>query len=177
MTSTTSHVLWQRGTILTTMLVSLTLMLAACGGDTDTSPEMMEEEVEEMMDEPSMGSSMDESASVTLNASLSGSANADENGSGTATVMIDAEAGEVCYEIEVSDIEDPTVAHIHMGAAGETGGVAVDFNIPENGMDGCVTGIDSDQANEIIDSPENFYVNVHNDPFPGGAIRGQLMRH
>ncbi len=29
-------------------------------------------------------------------------------------------------------------------------------------------------AAEIVATPANFYVNVHNTPFPGGAIRSQL---
>ncbi|MBA3400981.1 MAG: CHRD domain-containing protein [Actinobacteria bacterium] len=32
----------------------------------------------------------------------------------------------------------------------------------------------SGSAPGIIDHPEQYYVNVHNAPFPGGAVRGQL---
>ena len=29
-------------------------------------------------------------------------------------------------------------------------------------------------AQEILSSPEDYYVNVHNAEYPGGALRGQL---
>lgn len=111
---------------------------------------------------------------ITMNATLAGGSEGDPDGSGTTSVTIDTETGEVCYEIEVSGIAEPTMAHIHRGAAGESGGVAVNFNTPENGMSGCVTGTDSEVIEEIIENPGNFYVNVHNEEYPGGAVRGQL---
>lgn len=141
----------------------LILQFAGCG------------ERSEQVDDPTeVGETMNVNETITLNATLEGGPDGDPDGSGTASVTIDREAGEVCYELEVADIADPTVAHIHRGAAGESGGVAVDFSLPENGMSGCVTGADSSVIEEIIENPGNFYVNVHNDDHPGGAIRGQL---
>ena len=38
----------------------------------------------------------------------------------------------------------------------------------------CLTGLDKNLLKAIIRNPENYYVNVHNAPFPNGAVRGQL---
>jgi hypothetical protein len=49
------------------------------------------------------------------------------------------------------------------------GDIVVDFNGQLTGSD--LT--DEDLANVLAD-PAGFYVNVHNDAFQGGAVRGQL---
>ena len=38
----------------------------------------------------------------------------------------------------------------------------------------CLTDLDKNLLKDIIRNPENYYVNVHNTPFPTGAVRGQL---
>ena len=68
---------------------------------------------------------------VTLTARLSGAQEvpaADPDGSGKAFVMIDVEAGEVCFDIKsLSDVGTPNRGHIHEGAAGTNGGIVVPF--------------------------------------------------
>lgn len=98
----------------------------------------------------------------------------DPDGSGSAEVQINAGAGEVCYEIEVNGIDEATMAHIHRGAQGESGPPVVDFNVQENGLDSCVTASDAAVVQEIVNNPAGFYVNVHNEAYPAGAVRGQL---
>lgn len=116
---------------------------------------------------------------TSLSANLTGASEvpgpADPDGSGSATVTIDQEDGEVCYDIQVENIGDPVAAHIHSGAAGVSGPPVVPLPI-DSGMNSCVTGVDSALVQDIATNPANFYVNVHTAEFPQGAVRGQLQQ-
>ncbi len=111
-----------------------------------------------------------------LTADLTGAAEVpgpgDPDGSGFATVTLNQGLGEVCWDITWEDIADPFAAHIHFGAAGVAGGVAVALS-PGSG---CVDGVDKDLIKAIRQNPGDYYVNVHNADFPPGAIRGQLSK-
>ena len=100
----------------------------------------------------------------------------DPDGSGAAHVTLNQGQGEVCFEITVAGVDPITAAHIHTGAAGVPGGVLVNFNVPVNGLSGCVSGVDKDLIKDIRQNPENYYVNVHNAVYPAGALRGQLTK-
>ncbi len=120
-------------------------------------------------------------AVTTLAAALNGANErpdpGDPDGSGFALVIIDPEAGTVRYAIFVADIGAPTAAHIHRGTSDVAGPVVVNFNPSfSNGTaSGTVTTGQTPLLGEIIASPGEFYVNVHNADFPGGAVRGQLV--
>jgi len=94
----------------------------------------------------------------------------DPDGSGTANLIIDDVALSITWNISVADIELPPIgAHIHNGASNTTGPVRVDF-------DSQLTGsglVDADLAGVLAD-PTQWYVNIHNQDFPAGAIRGQI---
>lgn len=114
-----------------------------------------------------------------LTASLSGAAEVpnpgDPDGSGMAHVTVNPGQGQVCYTLQVSDIETATAAHIHEAPSGSPGPVVVALSAPADGSaTGCVDGVSRDLAISLIQHPEQYYVNVHNGPFPGGALRGQL---
>jgi hypothetical protein len=115
-------------------------------------------------------------AETTLTADLAGSAETDEDGSGTATVVLDPDAGTACWTFAVENIDPVTMSHIHEGAEGTDGGVVVDLDLAgfDGSSEGCNDASDADTLQAIIDDPAGYYVNVHNDAFPGGAIRGQL---
>ena len=103
----------------------------------------------------------------------------DPDGSGTATIRLRPALGEVCFEIMVSNIVLPaTGAHIHVGTVTEAGPVVVPLTPPdENGAStGCVSDVDPALIRNIVERPENYYVNVHTEDFPAGAVRGQLHR-
>lgn len=97
----------------------------------------------------------------------------DADGSGTANLTLNHGQGQVCYDITVKDIQTPTAAHIHAGAATQSGGVKVAFTAKDGIWKGCVN-VDKDLIKDLMQNPANYYVNVHNAEFPNGAVRGQL---
>ena len=116
----------------------------------------------------------------TLVATLTGAAEApdpgDSDGTGTAEIELNDDDNEVCWDITVANITLPaSAAHIHEGAVGVAGPPVVTLSPPlANGTaTGCVDASD-DLVDDIIANPGDYYVNVHNADFPGGAVRGQL---
>ena len=105
---------------------------------------------------------------------------ADPDGSGNVVVRLNTRmGGKVCWNFTVRDIGTATAAHIHKAPMGMNGGIVVDMSpAPGDADDGqwkaCRTGVDRALIRDIIRNPTSYYVNVHNMPFPGGAIRGQL---
>lgn len=98
----------------------------------------------------------------------------DPDGSGTATVVLNSGQGTICWYLTVSGIAPATAAHIHEAPAGSAGGVVLPLSAPTDGdSSGCAGGQDALIA-EIRANPEDYYVNVHNLIYPGGALRGQL---
>ena len=100
----------------------------------------------------------------------------DPDGAGTATVVLRSASSEVCWELTASNITLPAAAaHIHEGARGVAGPVVVPLSAPDatGAANGCVTA-DAALMRRIMESPANFYVNVHTSDFPAGAVRGQL---
>lgn len=118
---------------------------------------------------------------TVLFATLTGEAEApgpgDPDGTGSAEVRIIPRQGQVCFTIQVSNIELPAAAaHIHIASADFAGPVVVNFTPPdETGQSsGCISDLDPGLLRLIQRNPSVFYVNVHNAPFPAGAVRGQL---
>ena len=100
----------------------------------------------------------------------------DADGSGSFEATIKPGGSQVCYNLEVGGIEPATAAHIHRGGPGEAGPAVVTLQPPTHGESGACAEAEAELAREIAAAPERFYVNVHNAPFPAGAVRGQLGR-
>ena len=107
----------------------------------------------------------------------------DPNGTGEAYVFgIDGDPTTLCYVLTVDRIGRATAAHIHEGARGTNGPVVVNLAPPGDGNAAdCLTEGEANKfvggqtVAEILANPDDYYVNVHNAEYPGGALRGQLQ--
>lgn len=120
-------------------------------------------------------------AETTLTATLEGgdaeTPPGDPDGSGTASIVVDPAAGTLCWEFSTTNVGPGNASHIHAGAAGVAGDVVVPLDTDgfEESSEGCIEPMeDAAVLQDILDSPADFYVNIHTDEFPGGAVRGQL---
>jgi len=102
----------------------------------------------------------------------------DKNGKGKITITLNAAKEKLCFTMRIRKLDGATAGHIHKGDAETAGPVKVtlfDSMIEGTGAyEGCVKGVSGKLINKIAKKPERFYVNIHNDEFPDGAIRGQL---
>ena len=155
----------------------LGLIPVACGKDEGGDGELT-------TDTSTTTSTAPAAATLNLEAQMSGK---DEvpgpgvtDGVGVAQVRIAGD--ELCYELNVTMGETPTKAHIHTGAAGAAGPVAVNLNPVftkgESGFEASESCITPDAAlvASISQNPAGYYVNVHSAEHPDGAMRGQLAK-
>ena len=117
-------------------------------------------------------------------AAMSGSEEApdagDPDGYGAADFRL--KGNKVCFRILASKIGQGGAAHIHKGAPGAAGPIVVDLfsfkgkqqTVPPR-ISGCAKSTAA-TVKDIARHSGDYYVNVHNEEFPGGAIRGQLSK-
>ena len=100
----------------------------------------------------------------------------DPDGTGTASFRINPGQGQICYKLTVANIATATAAHIHKGAVGAAGGPVAPLKAPATGSVEDCAMVSKEVAEDMIKNPANYYVNVHNAEFPGGAVRAQLSK-
>jgi hypothetical protein len=119
-------------------------------------------------------------AAETLKSSLNGAnevPRGDRDGRGTARITTDRGRGRVCFRIELSRVGTVGAGHIHKGSRGKAGGIVVTlFTKPTRRPSGCARGVSKALIRDIERNPGRYYVNVHNQRHPAGAVRGQLRR-
>jgi hypothetical protein len=97
-------------------------------------------------------------------------------GSGLALVGVNDKADQVFWNLSISGIETPTVAHIHENVFGANGPVVFDLLAGAALTNGIpVTGsapISPSQFARLLEG--RYYVNVHSGAYSGGELRGQL---
>lgn len=123
-----------------------------------------------------MSDAVGEKYSMTLSGGREIPGPGDRQGSGIADIIVDPNAPQICFTLEVDDIAPATAAHIHRGREGEAGPPVVTLEPPGDGEShGCLR-VARAIASEINAAPADFYVNIHNADFPAGALRGQFER-
>ena len=122
-------------------------------------------------------------APVTVSAQLKGNNEVpgpgDPNGKGEIFVTLKKAKRKVCFALSWKRIQGPKAGHIHRGGPGVAGPVKVKLFEQANALPnpGAVEGCVSKRRRvirRIARHPERFYVNLHNEEYPDGAIRGQL---
>lgn len=102
---------------------------------------------------------------------------------GSATITVTEADNVVEFDVDYSDVTGPfgdaPGFHIHEGDFDENGPIVVDLATGEelDAGDGQLSGTveaDDFDVSELLDNPEGFYLNLHSDAYPDGAIRGQL---
>jgi hypothetical protein len=166
---------------LSVFAVALSVFAAACGGSKTTAPTATN---------PSFTTSLSPANEVPA------VVNAESGGSGTVTVTFDTTysggaltAASATFNVSLSGFPANTpinAAHIHPGVAGATGSPLVNLGLvpgavvlTTNGSGTFTRGpitMTPEVAQQIINSPESYYFNVHSTLNAGGVARGQLRR-
>jgi hypothetical protein len=157
------------------LAAGLVLAAASCSSD---DAKNAENEVRK-----TVTSALNKAESATrLTANLTGTAEVPgpgaPDGTGKAMLNVDVTKTQVCYDVSVQKLDHPTAMHIHEGGTGKAGGIVVTLNPPASGdstSSGCADA-SVEILGRLVADPGSFYVNVHTDTYPQGAIRGQLSQ-
>jgi len=113
---------------------------------------------------------------VTFKATMNGASESTPNAStatGTATLIFNTTTK--IFTITVTHtIAAPTNGHIHKGAIGVSGSPVFPFSSYTSPITYTSVALDAAQESDL--NAELYYVNIHSSAFPGGEIRGQLLK-
>ena len=111
---------------------------------------------------------------------------------GVATFKVNEDETELTYQLVLANIQDVTMAHIHVGASDVLGPVVVFLLHPVDAPEGRFSGVVAQGAvtaadlvgplaghplSDLVVQMEagNTYANAHTIAHPGGEIRGQIF--
>lgn len=138
-----------------TMLAATTL-LGACSKDNTATPTPT-------------------STTTDLTATINGAQQVPANSSaatGSFAGTYDSSNKQLSYTVTFQGLT-PTSAHIHTGAPGASGAVAIPFASLTSPITGTVT-LTADQATQLLNN--GMYVNMHSNTYNNGEIRGDIKK-
>ena len=135
------------------LAIAAMTLLASCGDKEEPKP------------------SNDATFSATINGAQQVPANS-STATGTFTGNYVGSTKQLTYTVIYQGLT-PSIAHIHTGAPGATGSVAVPFANLASPITGTVT-LTTDQANDLLNNRR--YVNIHTSTFSNGEIRGDIKK-
>lgn len=96
-----------------------------------------------------------------------------------AQISVTQETNDVGWRIWFDGLGDLTAAHIHAGVFGVNGPVWLPLDLPAGlSGSGYAEGVQHNVAgawSALTSTPLAFYLNIHTNEFPGGAVRNQLI--
>ncbi len=95
------------------------------------------------------------------------------NASGNATIYFNTTTKILTATVTYFNIT-PSAAHIHKAAVGVNGGVVFGFSGLTNPIQYTSVALDATQEADLMNG--NYYVNLHTPRYPGGEIRGQVVK-
>ncbi len=147
-------------------LAALVLVLAGCGSSKKAESTASNPVTTAATTAPTAPAT---SFAVTLGPFKGGS----PNGSALAMINVYPPKGELCWQFtQLVNVPSPTVARLFRNFPGATGEGGY-FLGHKYSPSGCIK-VESVVLELIVDKPEQFFVNIHNRQFPGGAVRGPL---
>ena len=140
--------------ILLFVIASIIIISAACSKDEDTPD-----------------------PNVVFKATINGAGEVPVNAStatGTATLTFNTDTKIFTIVVDFSGVT-ATNSHIHKGAVGVSGGVIFGFTNPiTSPINYTSVALDATQEADLM--ANLYYVNIHSTAYPGGEIRGQLIK-
>ena len=112
---------------------------------------------------------------VSAKGKFEGAGKGATKGSVTARFTTDTTKNTLCYSIKSHGITGISGVHIHTGAAGVNGAVAVPLDPMKIDHAGktCVA-VEAKLLADISANPSTYYFNAHTPMYPNGAVRAQL---
>lgn len=105
----------------------------------------------------------------------------DPTGTGKVSLVLDAKRARVCFTLSVRDLAPITAGFIIEGGRNEAGAAVLRLFKDADGLDGdgsfdqrCLRKVDKKLIRSVASEPDRYAVNIRNNEYPDGAVRGPL---